>query len=72
MFVICSQIVSSMFIPKVIVTFLVFLMVYTLTSATNHFVNRETFSYLGYYNSIVSIVQHSIINMYLYNSLYNS
>lgn len=48
------QSMVSMFVPKVIATVFVCLFVYVLSMATFHFVNRETFSYLGYYNNMVS------------------
>ncbi|XP_069103594.1 uncharacterized protein [Argopecten irradians] len=51
------KILSSMFIPKVIAAVLVCLIMYVLSVATLHFVNRETFSYLGYYNNIDDLLE---------------
>lgn len=47
------QTLSSMFVPKVIATIFVCLFIYLTSVTTFHFVNRETFSYLGYYNNMV-------------------
>ncbi|CAC5405501.1 unnamed protein product [Mytilus coruscus] len=47
----------SMFVPKVIATVFVCLFVYVLSIATFHFVNRETFSYLGYYNNMDDLLK---------------
>ena len=47
----------SMFIPKVITTIFVCLFVYMLSMASFHFVNRETFSYLGYYNNMDDLLK---------------
>lgn len=49
----CFQTLSSMFVPKVIATIFVCLFIYLISVTTFHFVNRETFSYLGYYNNMV-------------------
>ncbi|KAJ8309942.1 hypothetical protein KUTeg_011807 [Tegillarca granosa] len=46
------KVLSSMFVPKVIATIFVCMVVYLISMATHHFVNRETFSYLGYYNNM--------------------
>ena len=54
LFHIFFQTLVSMFIPKVITTIFVCLFVYVLSMASFHFVNRETFNYLGYYNNMVS------------------
>ncbi|KAK3095485.1 hypothetical protein FSP39_015251 [Pinctada imbricata] len=57
----CSDFVfktlSSMFVPKVIATMFVCLFVYVISMATFHFVNRETFSYLGYYNNMDDLLR---------------
>ena len=49
------QMLSTYFIPKLIGTIFVTLMVVFVLLVSNKFVNRETFQYLGYYNNIVSI-----------------
>lgn len=51
----CFQTLSSMFVPKVIATIFVCLFIYLTSVTTFHFVNRETFSYLGYYNNMVCL-----------------
>ena len=48
-----------MFVPKVIATIFVCLFIYLISVTTFHFVNRETFSYLGYYNNMVSAFFYS-------------
>jgi hypothetical protein len=52
------QVLSTLFIPKVIATVFVCLFVYLISIATYKFVNRETFSYLGYYNNMVCIYKY--------------
>lgn len=48
---------SSMFVPKVIATIFVCLFIYLISVTTFHFVNRETFSYLGYYNNMDDLLK---------------
>ena len=53
-FPLAFQVLSTYFIPKLISTIFVGLMVVFVLIASAKFVNRDTFQYLGYYNNIVS------------------
>ena len=46
---------STYFIPKLIATLFVSLLVIFVLIISAKFINRETFKYLGYYNNIVSM-----------------
>lgn len=48
------QVLSTVFIPKLIGTIFVCLMVYSINLVADKFINRETFRYLGYHNDMVS------------------
>ena len=56
-----SQVLSTYFIPKLIGTIFVGLMVVFVLITSAKFVNRETFQYLGYYNNIVSTVVRAFL-----------
>ncbi|KAH3814845.1 hypothetical protein DPMN_143358 [Dreissena polymorpha] len=47
-----------MFIPKLIGTLFVCLMVYFVTICADKFINRNSFKLFGYYNDMVSVFRY--------------
>ncbi|XP_060585088.1 uncharacterized protein LOC132741026 [Ruditapes philippinarum] len=54
---ILNKVLSTLFIPKLIGTLFVCLMVYFVSLCAYKFINRETFSYLGYHNDMEDIMR---------------
>lgn len=54
---ILNRVLSTLFIPKLIGTLFVLLMVYFVSLCAHRFINRETFSYLGYHNDMEDIMR---------------
>lgn len=59
-----DKLLSTYFIPKLIGTIFVSLMVIFVLIVSDKFVNRETFKYLGYYNNIEDLmkINENVIN----------
>lgn len=59
-----NKVLSTQFIPKLIGTLFVCLMVFFVTLCASNFINRETFSYLGYHNNMEDIlhINEEVIN----------
>ncbi|KAL3848098.1 hypothetical protein ACJMK2_018977 [Sinanodonta woodiana] len=55
--VVASKAMSSLFIPKMIGTIFVCLLVYMISITSMKFINRQTFSYLGYYNNMDDLLK---------------
>ncbi|KAK3603722.1 hypothetical protein CHS0354_023336 [Potamilus streckersoni] len=55
--IVASKAMSSLFIPKMIGTVFVCLLVYMISITSMKFINRKTFSYLGYYNNMDDLLK---------------
>ncbi|KAL4219870.1 hypothetical protein ACF0H5_020281 [Mactra antiquata] len=53
---IANRVLSTLFIPKLIGTIFICLMVYSINIVADKFINRETFRYLGYHNDMEDLM----------------